>query len=251
MIPQLSKKAVKTKSCNAIPARIILPPPSFARKSRSAKLPVTAATTPGMKARAENHSNGREEKTTIVLMESRSIKTRHARPMPYLDSPKTAGVVPHGNLDYASAGNRRHRGNEAVHFGVERDPLDDGCPIVFQRTSIVPYRYSSHAGNEPVCNLRRNNPGPLVVLSRLTPTDREIRTFFYGLHQLGDVPRIVLQVPIQRDENFATREVDARGHCRRLAAVSPELQEDETLVRHCQPAGDPVRYRPSCRHPQI
>lgn len=120
--------------------------------------------------------------------------------------------------------------DEAVHFAVQPDALDDAAAEGFQAAAVVAQMDAGHPGNQLVGDLRRNLAQEQAVLAVLAPAGDQVEVF---VQQPGDharnVDRVILQVAVHGHDHVAARRIDAGLHCRRLLEVAGQF--DNAYVR--------------------
>jgi hypothetical protein len=131
------------------------------------------------------------------------------------------------NTDFGEPGtsHRCHRGDEAMHLGIQRDVLDEVGPERFEGAAVVANRHSRDLGDQPVSNTRRNLPRHQFVLTIDAPTDDEMVALIDLLHERTYIRRVVLQIAIHRNKDVSARVLDPSRHGGGLSIVAPELDD--------------------------
>ena len=98
-----------------------------------------------------------------------------------------SGMVPHLDLGDARPGDRRHGRNEAVHFRVQRNLLDQGCAERLQRAAIVLDGHAGHFADDPVGDPRGDLARDQLVLAIEAPADDDVVAFLDLVQEVADV----------------------------------------------------------------
>src|SRR6185312_11487720 len=80
--------------------------------------------------------------------------------------------------------------------------------------------------------------GDHLVLALMAPALHDVVTLSHLREQLLDIGRIVLQIPVERHDNFATRLLDTGRHRGGLAVVTPKLHYEDARVTASQAGSD-------------
>ncbi len=147
---------------------------------------------------------------------------------------EAARVVVHLHLQHARARRARHRRQEAVLLGVDRQVLDDLAAEGLERAAGVVHRRAGHPGDQAVGGPGGNAPQEEAVVAPPPPAGDDVEALFQGGHHARDVGRIVLQVAVQRDHHLPVGAVEARGQRRGLTGVAAEADHMNARVARAQ-----------------
>ena len=112
---------------------------------------------------------------------------------------------------------------EAVHLPIEPHILDYLSPIGLQRASEVMELHSGERGDELVGQHAGQVALERIILTVAPPSGADIIALLQFGQHLGDILRVVLIIPIHRDDYLTRGMVKASHHRRRLAEISPEV----------------------------
>src|SRR5215467_9237556 len=121
--------------------------------------------------------------------------------------------------------------NEAVHLAIEFDVLDYAFVVCLQRASIVVKADAGDARNQAVRQPTRQVARQRRILACPAPTRDHVVAFVQLGQQPWDIHRIVLQVAVHRNDDVATREIDARHHRGGLPVIAAQVNYFDVRVR--------------------
>src|SRR6185437_5138501 len=135
-----------------------------------------------------------------------------------------------GNLADRGSVPACQRGNEAVHFAVKRDVLDDLSAIGLEGSSEVVNVHAGEFGHEPIGAARRNAAQNEVVNALFAPAGDNVIAFIELFQEGGNVIGIVLQVAIHGKDELARGMIESGRQSRRLTEVAPQLDDQHAAV---------------------
>ena len=122
-------------------------------------------------------------------------------------------------------------GNEAVHFTVEANVLDDFAAIDFEGGAEVVDIDSRELGHHPIGNARRQAAHDEIVDALLAPAADDVAAGgFKGLQHYRDVVRVVLQVAVHGNNDFAGSVVKTGGEGGGLAVIALETDDGDARI---------------------
>ena len=135
------------------------------------------------------------------------------------------------DLDLSEARTRElaQCGNEAMHFAVERDILDQLRAVCLERAAAVAHGDTHDLGHDAVGHLG-NEYACLAVLALAAPADRDVVAFLDQGQQHGNVGGIVLQVAVHGHDDLAAGVLDAGGHGGGLPVIAAEADDANAAV---------------------
>ena len=113
-------------------------------------------------------------------------------------------------------------GDESVHFSVQLYALDDVLPVGLQRASVVVQVNTGNRRDKPVCYLRRKDSRQRSILPMVAPPRHDIVTLRKLVHDPRNIRGIVLQIPVERNNDVSLRVIDSCHHCGGLAEIAVE-----------------------------
>src|SRR3984957_15267277 len=123
------------------------------------------------------------------------------------------------------------RGNEAVHFAIQADVLDDFAAIDFEGSAEIVDVDSGEFGHHPVGNTRRQAAHDEIVHALLAPAADDVAASgFKGFQHYRDVVRVVLQVAVHGDDDFAGSVVKTGGEGGGLAVIALEAGDGDARI---------------------
>ena len=123
------------------------------------------------------------------------------------------------------------RGNEAVHFTVQANVLDDFAAIDFEGGAEIVDIDSGKLGHHPIGNARRQTAHDEIVDALLAPTADDVAAGgFKGFQHYRDVVRVVLQVTVHGDDDFAGSVVETGGEGGGLAVIALEADDGDARI---------------------
>ena len=151
-----------------------------------------------------------------------------------------ARVVADGHLDDFCADPFGVGDDEAVHFAVEVEALDDFAAVGLEGAAVVVDREFQVGLDEVVEDLGGEGPDT-GVLAVLAPAADDVGVFaFEEVEHCGDVGGVVLEVAVHGDDDAAAGEVEAGGEGGGLAEVAAKADEaDLREARGCGAEGVP------------
>ena len=135
-----------------------------------------------------------------------------------------------GDRDAHLAGDRRQ---EPVHLAVQLHRLHDLGAKHLQRAAIIVELHAGHLRDDPVGNHRRQPAADESVLSVPAPPGDDVEPL-RELDHGGDVPWIVLEIAIGRDDETAARVREPGGEARGLSEVAPEADDAQPRITHLE-----------------
>ena len=109
--------------------------------------------------------------------------------------------------------------NKAVQLSVEIDVFQHFRTISFERGSKIAELHTRGFRHQPIGDARRDLASEGVVHPIFPPAAGDVVTFFNFREQGRNVFRVVLQIPIQRDDDAALGLIKARRQRRGLAKI--------------------------------
>src|SRR5262245_9973963 len=119
--------------------------------------------------------------------------------------------------DFEAARCGEHR-DEAVEFTVKSNLAKNFRLVAFHAAVMVVQLDAGQPPHQCVEDSARQDfmPG---IMPRLLPAADHVKTRLHGLEKIRDFGRIILQISIERDEDFALRRSETRRQRRRLAEI--------------------------------
>src|SRR6266702_6118337 len=135
-------------------------------------------------------------------------------------------------LDLRDAGpcDGGHGRDEPVHFRIQRNLLDQGGPVGLEGAAVITNRHTRDLPDQAIGDLRGNFPGDQLVLAVVAPADHDVEALIHLVQEQLDITRIILQIPIHGDDDFACGVLDAGRHGGGLAIVAAELDQPDPGV---------------------
>ena len=149
--------------------------------------------------------------------------------------PGLAGVVTDRQLRDACSVPLRVDWQEAVHLTIKADAFDDLSAVGLERATEIVKFHTRYGGDQFVRHDAWQVPLERVVLAVFSPPRANIETLVELRNDSGNVLRIVLTIPIQRDNDVAASKVEARHHRGRLTKVAAEMNDLDLRIFCSQP----------------
>ena len=136
-----------------------------------------------------------------------------------------------GHFDDFRAVEGSESGNEAVHFTVQADVLDDFAAIDFEGGAEIVDVDSGELGHHPVGNTRRQAAHDEIVHALLAPAADDVAASgFKSFQHYRDVVRVVLQVAVHGNNDFAGGVVKSGGEGGGLAVIALETDDGDARI---------------------
>jgi len=119
---------------------------------------------------------------------------------------------------------------EAVHLAVERDAFEDLAPVGLQGATVVVQVHAGRARDEAVGDAAHEIPLEGVVVAILAPSRDQVESLVQFGDNLGDVIRVILEVPVHGHDDLAAGIGETGLHRRSLPAIAPEMDGLEPAV---------------------
>ena len=121
-------------------------------------------------------------------------------------------------------------GDEAVHFAVEGDVLDDFAAIGFEGGAEVVDVHAGDGGHELVCGAGGDAAQKEVVAALGAPAGDDVVALFELGEELGDLVWVVLEVAVHGEDELTPGVVEAGGEGGGLAEVTTELDNEDARI---------------------
>src|SRR4051812_32063240 len=116
---------------------------------------------------------------------------------------------------------------------VQRDALQEIPPVCLEGTSVVRDWHAGESPDQPVGHPGRYLPQEELVLPLTPPATHQIVPLLELCDESRDVPRIVLKIPVQRDDDSASSVIETRHHGGGLTYVAAQPKSHHAPVnRH-------------------
>ena len=145
-----------------------------------------------------------------------------------------AGAVVDDDLAHLPAAGGGQHGHEAMQLAVEAHFVEDFAAVALEAAVVVVQLHAGQPADEPVEDARRADLVPRIVADLLPAADAVEAAVDLG-QEAGDFARIVLQVGIERDDQFARGRVKTGRESRRLAEIAAEANAAHARIGRRQP----------------
>ena len=121
-------------------------------------------------------------------------------------------------------------GDEAVHFAVERDVLDDFAAVGLEGGAEVVDGDAGEGGHQLVGGAGGDASEKEVVAAFGAPTADDVVAFLEFGEEAGDLVGVVLEVAVHGEDELALRVVEAGGEGGGLAEVAAEFDDEDARI---------------------
>ncbi len=140
-------------------------------------------------------------------------------------------MMPHVHLRDARPFEIGQHGDEAVQLAIQAHALRDLGPEDLQRAAIVLHVHAAELADDPVGDAAGNFAQQDVVLAVGADAGHQIPVALFGqIEHHRNVERIVLQIAVERDDEFASGLVDASHQRQALTVVFPQLDDFQSFI---------------------
>ena len=132
-----------------------------------------------------------------------------------------------------TAGGGQHR-HEAVQFAVQPHLGEHLAAITFHAAVVVVQTDAGEPADQPVEDARGQHLVPGIV-AHLLPAADDVAVSFHRGQEPRDLARVVLQVGVERHDQFAAGGAEAGAQRRRLAEIPAKANSSHARIGFDQP----------------
>src|SRR5438132_542001 len=148
-----------------------------------------------------------------------------------------AGAVADRNLDYRGREGGGQHGYIARHARKREDPIDHRATVGPQHAPVIAKLHADGGRGRAVDQPGRGPPGPRIP-SADTPAAHDVHAVHERLEEARDVLRLVLEIGVERHDDFAPGALHSGEHRRVLAVVAVEADHPYRSVAGAERAKD-------------
>ncbi len=107
----------------------------------------------------------------------------------------------------------------------------DGPSVAFQGTAVVVQTDSTDPADQTIGQVRGEDPGKPGILAVLPPAVDHVVTLFELLHDAGNILRIILEIRVERNNDFPSGIIKSGGNGSGLPEIANKLQDTNPLIQ--------------------